>query len=92
LHVSQTTETLATVLFLLGISAGSLIVGPSSEELGRTLVYLIPSMFYLCFTLGDALTPNFGAQIAFRFLAGLFASSALLIYGGSLVDLYTIEE
>ncbi|THX49569.1 MFS general substrate transporter [Aureobasidium pullulans] len=92
LHVSQTTETLATALFLLGISAGSLVVGPLSEELGRNPVYLVPSMFYLCFTLGDALTPNFGAQITFRFLAGVSASPALSIYGGSLADLYTTEE
>ncbi|THX05580.1 MFS general substrate transporter [Aureobasidium pullulans] len=92
LHVSQTTETLATALFLLGISTGSLVVGPLSEELGRNPVYLVPSMFYLCFTLGDALTPNFGAQITFRFLAGVSASPALSIYGGSLADLYTTEE
>ncbi|KAI5246394.1 MFS general substrate transporter [Aureobasidium subglaciale] len=87
-HVSQTAETLATALFLLGISVGSLVVGPLSEELGRNPVYLVPSMFYLCFTLGDALAPNFGAQISLRFLAGLSASAGLSIYGGSLADLY----
>ncbi|KEQ90800.1 hypothetical protein AUEXF2481DRAFT_48534 [Aureobasidium subglaciale EXF-2481] len=87
-HISQTAETLATALFLLGISVGSLVVGPLSEELGRNPVYLVPSMFYLCFTLGDALAPNFGAQISLRFLAGLSASAGLSIYGGSLADLY----
>ncbi|KAG9566916.1 MFS general substrate transporter, partial [Aureobasidium melanogenum] len=91
-HVSQTSETLATALFLLGISLGSLIVGPLSEELGRNPVYLVPSFLYLCFLLGDALSPNFGAQIAFRFLSGLASSSTLSIYGGSLADLYTTEE
>lgn len=91
-HVSETSETLATALFLLGISIGSLIVGPLSEELGRNPVYLVPSLLYLCFTLGDALVPNFGGQIAFRFLAGLSASSTLSIYGGSLADMYSPEE
>jgi len=91
-HVSQTSQTLATALFLLGISAGSLIVGPLSEELGRNPVYLVSTMFYLCFTLGDALAPNFGAQITFRFLAGLFSSPALSCYGGSLADMYDTEE
>lgn len=91
-HVSETAETLATALFILGISCGSLIVGPLSEELGRNPVYLVSSMIYICFTLGDALAPNFGAQITFRFLAGCFASPALSIYGGSLADMYSIEE
>lgn len=91
-HVSQTSETLATALFLFGISAGSLVVGPLSEEFGRNPVYLVSSFFLLCFTLGDALAPNFGAQITFRFLAGLFSSPALSIYGGSLADLWNMKE
>lgn len=91
-HVSQTSETLATALFLVGIASGSLIAGPLSEELGRNPVYLISTAIYLCFTLGAALSPNFGSQITFRFLSGLFSSPALSIYGGSLADLYPIDE
>ncbi|GAB7338437.1 hypothetical protein MBLNU457_4725t1 [Dothideomycetes sp. NU457] len=91
-HVSETAQTLATAMFFFGISAGSLIVGPLSEELGRNPVYLVSSIFYLGFTLGDALAPNFGGQITMRFLAGLFASPALSCYGGSLADLYETEE
>jgi DHA1 family multidrug resistance protein-like MFS transporter len=91
-HVSQTSETLATALFILGISAGSLVVGPLSEELGRSPVYLVASFLYLCFTLGDALSPNFAAQLVFRFLAGISASSTLSIYGGSLADMWDNEE
>jgi DHA1 family multidrug resistance protein-like MFS transporter len=91
-HVSQTSETLATALFILGISLGSLVVGPLSEELGRSPVYLVPSFLYLCFTLGDALSPNFAAQLIFRFLAGICSSSTLSIYGGSLADMWNNEE
>jgi DHA1 family multidrug resistance protein-like MFS transporter len=91
-HVSQTSETLATALFILGISLGSLVVGPLSEELGRSPVYLVPTLLYLCFTLGDALSPNFAAQLIFRFLAGISASSTLSIYGGSLADMWNNEE
>jgi DHA1 family multidrug resistance protein-like MFS transporter len=91
-HVSQTSETLATALFILGISLGSLVVGPLSEELGRSPVYLVPSFLYLCFTLGDALAPNFAAQLVFRFLAGICSSSTLSIYGGSLADMWDNEE
>jgi DHA1 family multidrug resistance protein-like MFS transporter len=91
-HVSQTSETLATALFLLGISAGSLVVGPLSEELGRNPVYLVPTFLYLCFTLGDAISPNFAAQVIFRFLAGICSSSTLSIYGGSLADMWDNEQ
>jgi DHA1 family multidrug resistance protein-like MFS transporter len=91
-HVSQTSETLATALFILGISLGSLVVGPLSEELGRSPVYLVPTFLYLCFTLGDALSPNFAAQLIFRFLAGICSSSTLSIYGGSLADMWDNEE
>lgn len=92
MHVSETSETLATALFLIGLSLGSLVAGPLSEELGRNPIYLISSAFYLCFTLGAALAPNFGAQIAFRFLSGIFSSPTLSMYGGSLADLFSIEE
>jgi DHA1 family multidrug resistance protein-like MFS transporter len=91
-HVSRTAEDVSTAMFLLGISAGSLVAGPLSEELGRNPVYLVPSIFYLCFTLGDALAPNYAAQIVFRFLAGLCASPTLSIYGGSLADIFETHE
>ncbi|KAF1346944.1 major facilitator superfamily domain-containing protein [Delphinella strobiligena] len=84
-HVSQTAETLATALFLLGLAAGSPVLGPLSEELGRNLVYLLATPLHLCFQLG-------AAQISFRFLAGVFSSAALSLYGGSLADLWSGEE
>lgn len=88
LHVSEEAETLSTALFLFGIAAGSCIVGPISEQIGRNAVYLPSVAIYLCFLLGSGLAPNFGAQLAFRFLSGLFSSPTLSLYGGSMADLY----
>ncbi|GAB7348639.1 hypothetical protein MBLNU459_g7011t1 [Dothideomycetes sp. NU459] len=91
-HVSETSETLATALFLVGLASGSLIAGPLSEQFGRNPVYIVSSFVFLCFTLGSALAPNFGAQLAFRFLSGVLSSPTLSLYGGSLADLFTDSE
>lgn len=91
-HVSETAETCATGLFLIGLSTGCLIAGPLSETYGRNPVYLFSSFAFLCFTLGAALAPNFGAQITFRFLGGACSSPTLSIYGGTLADLFTTRE
>lgn len=91
-HVSQVAETVSTALFMIGIATGALFVGPLSETVGRNPTYLVFTLLYLCFTLGSALSPNYGAQLAFRFLSGLTSSPALSVYGGSLSDLWTKEE
>lgn len=91
-HVSETSETLATALFLVGLATGSLISGPLSEQVGRSPIYIVSSFFFLCFTLGAALAPNFGGQLAFRFISGVFSSPTLSMYGGSLADLFNDSE
>lgn len=91
-HVSETSETLATALFLVGLATGCLIAGPLSEQFGRNPIYILSSLFFLCFTLGTALAPNFGGQLALRFISGLFSSPTLSVYGGSLADLFNDTE
>lgn len=46
----------------------------------------------MCFLLGCALAPNFGAHITFRFLAGLFGSTPLTVAGGTIADLWNPLE
>lgn len=46
----------------------------------------------MCFTVGAALSPNIGAQLAFRFLAGLFGSTPMVCAGGTMSDLWTPFE
>lgn len=92
MHVSEEAETLATALFMIGLASGALVAGPISETVGRNPVYFISMAVFCCFTLGAALSPNYGAQITFRFLSGVFSSPTLSMYGGSLADLFTPEE
>lgn len=47
---------------------------------------------YMIFIMASGLAPNIGAQLAFRFLAGLFGSTPLVCAGGSMSDLWTSVE
>jgi multidrug resistance protein len=91
-HVSEVTESLATGLFLVGFGLGSLFAGPISETVGRNPVYLITLVIYMIFIMASALSPNIGAQLAFRFIAGCFASTPLTCAGGSLSDIWSPME
>lgn len=83
LHVSEVAESLATGLFLIGFGLGALYAAPFSETFGRNPVYIVTLVLYMIFVMASALAPNFGAQLAFRFLAGLFGSTPLTCAGGS---------
>jgi DHA1 family multidrug resistance protein-like MFS transporter len=90
--VSPTAESVSTAIFMLGLSAGALFAGPLSETVGRNPMYLFSTVLMMCFTLGAALSPNYGAILAFRLLSGIASSPSLSIYGGSLADLFDNKE
>jgi MFS family permease len=91
-QVSEVVESLATGLFLAGFGAGALFAGPISEAVGRNPVYIATLSLYMIFIMASALAPNIGAQLAFRFIAGLFGSTPLTCAGGSISDLWTPLE
>lgn len=86
--VSEVTESLATGLFLVGFGVGALFAGPISETIGRNPVYIATLTIYMIFIMASGLAPNIGAQLAFRFIAGCFASTPLTCAGGSISDLW----
>lgn len=90
--VGQVAESLATGLFLIGFGAGGLTAGPLSEEFGRNPVYISTFALYMIFIMASGLSPNFGAQCAFRFIAGYFAATPLSCAGGSINDLFNARE
>lgn len=92
LGVSPVAESLATAMYLIGMGAGTLVCGPFSETFGRNLVYIGSLIFFLAWELGAALSPNIGAQIIFRFLAGSFASPCLTVAGGTIADVWNPLE
>ncbi|GME37265.1 mfs general substrate transporter [Neofusicoccum parvum] len=90
--VSEVVESLATGLYLAGFGAGALFAGPISETLGRNPVYIVTMTLYMIFIMASGLAPNIGAQLAFRFLAGLFGSTPLTCAGGSISDMWDPME
>lgn len=86
--VSEVAESLATGNYLIGFGCGTLLAGPLSETLGRNFIYMGSLVAFMCWIVGCALAPNFGAQITFRWLAGFFGSPSLTVSGGSIADLY----
>ncbi|ROW02512.1 hypothetical protein VMCG_06004 [Cytospora schulzeri] len=89
LGVSEVAESLATGLYLVGMGLGALVAGPFSEAFGRNAVYMGSMAVFMIWIMASGLAPNFGAQIAFRFLAGCSASTPLVCSGGSIADLYS---
>jgi multidrug resistance protein len=90
--VSEVTESLATGLFLVGFGFGALFAGPISETVGRNPVYIVTLAVYMIWIMASALAPSIGAQLVFRFLAGLFGSTPLTCAGGSISDLWNPME
>ncbi|KAJ5336566.1 uncharacterized protein N7506_004588 [Penicillium brevicompactum] len=90
--VSEVVGSLVTGVYLLGFAAGSLVSGPLSEILGRNAVYAGSLTLFMIFIMGSALAPNIGAQLAFRFLAGIFGCPPLTCAGGTIADLWNPLE
>ena len=90
--VSAVTESLSTGLYLVAFGVGSLVSGPFSETVGRNPVYITTLLLFSIFIMAAALAPNIGAQLAFRFLAGLFGCTALTTFSGSIADLWAPTE
>ncbi|KAE8148890.1 major facilitator superfamily domain-containing protein [Aspergillus avenaceus] len=91
-HVSEVVASLATGVYLLGFAAGSLVSGPLSEIVGRNAVYIGSLTLFMIFIMASGLAPNIGAQLAFRFLAGIFGCPPLTCAGGTIADLWNPLE
>ena len=91
-NVSEVVASLATGIYLLGFAAGSLVSGPLSEILGRNAVYIGSLTLFMIFIMASGLAPNIGAQLAFRFLAGVFGCPPLTCAGGTIADLWNPLE
>ncbi|KAI3032960.1 hypothetical protein CBS147353_1407 [Aspergillus niger] len=90
--VSEVVAALFVGIFLLGFATGSLISGPLSEILGRNAVYLVSTSLFMIFVMGSGLSPNTGAKLAFRFLAGVCGCPPLTCAGGTVADIWDSKE
>ncbi|EED15797.1 conserved hypothetical protein [Talaromyces stipitatus ATCC 10500] len=91
-HISDVAATVPFSLFLLGLGFGPMLAAPLSENFGRTSSYVISLPIYALFTLGAGFSHTFGALVACRFLAGIFASPPLVVGAGTIADIWKPEH
>ncbi|KAJ6160684.1 hypothetical protein N7470_004080 [Penicillium chermesinum] len=91
-HVSLEVAILTCSIMVCGFAVGPLIWSPLSEIIGRRPVYIISLTLYVIFNIPCALSPNIGGVLACRFLCGVFSSSGLSLAGGTIADIWDMED
>jgi multidrug resistance protein len=91
-NVSLEVATLTCSIMVCGFAIGPLLWSPLSEIIGRRPVYIISLTLYVIFNIPCALAPNIGGLLVCRFLCGVFSSSGLSLAGGTIADIWNIEE
>lgn len=89
---SDTVLALTLTIYLLAWALGPLAFAPLSEMYGRRWVINISSVIFTAFSIGCIFAKSTGQLIAFRFLAGIGASTPISIAGAVIADLYILEE
>ncbi|TRM63626.1 major facilitator superfamily domain-containing protein [Schizophyllum amplum] len=92
LHASQEVVNLSVACFVIGFGLGPLFFAPLSEVIGRRPVYIISIFFYFIFTLPSALAKNAATLVISRQIAGIASSAPMCNVGGSVADIWSIEE
>ncbi|KIM36325.1 hypothetical protein M413DRAFT_20550 [Hebeloma cylindrosporum] len=92
LGIQQEVTNLTVTMFVMGFGIGPLFMAPLSEVFGRTPIYITSMFFYFIFTLPSALAKNSATLVIGRLLAGIAASAPMCNVGGSIADVWAIEE
>ncbi|EYE92228.1 MFS transporter [Aspergillus ruber CBS 135680] len=90
--VSLEVAILTCSIMVCGFAVGPLLWSPLSEIIGRQWVYIISLGLYTIFNIPCALSPNIGGLLVSRFLCGVFSSSGLSLAGGTIADIWDIED
>ncbi|KAJ5899405.1 hypothetical protein N7495_004149 [Penicillium taxi] len=91
-NVSEEVAILTCSIMVCGFAVGPLLWSPLSEIIGRRPVYIVSMSLYTIMNIPCALSPNIGGLLASRFLCGVFSSSGLSLAGGTIADIWDIEE
>ncbi|KAM0466146.1 hypothetical protein ACHAPV_001099 [Trichoderma viride] len=89
---SDTVLALTLTIYLLAWALGPLVFAPLSEIYGRRWVMNISSVIFTAFSIACIFARSTGELIAFRFLAGIGASTPISIAGAVIADLFILQE
>ncbi|GJE85841.1 MFS general substrate transporter [Phanerochaete sordida] len=92
--ISDVAATLGLALFVAGYGIGPMFLSPLSEipQFGRTTVYMLAMLVFVCIQVPTALSKNLGALLPLRFLAGFVGSPPLATGGASVADMWAPED
>lgn len=74
--------------FVMGLGCGPLLLGPTSEFMGRKPVLHGGFLLFLLLNLPVAFAPHIALHLAFRFLTGFVGSGFLSVSGGAITDIF----
>ncbi|RFU75250.1 hypothetical protein TARUN_6992 [Trichoderma arundinaceum] len=89
---SDTVLALTLTIYLLAWALGPLVFAPLSEMYGRRWVINTSSVIFTAFSIACIFATSTGELIAFRFLAGIGASTPISIAGAVIADLFILQE
>ncbi|ODQ65525.1 polyamine transport protein [Nadsonia fulvescens var. elongata DSM 6958] len=91
-HVSQTLAFSGLTFYLLGLAAGPMVAAPISELMGRKVIYITTLPISMLFVMAVGLAKNIETILVCRFFAGFFASPPMAVAGGTITDIWELEE
>src|SRR4051812_10663103 len=92
LDTSTTTVQLSVTLFIIGVAAGQLTLGPVSDGRGRRGLLVGSAIVFTLTTLLCALTTNGPSLVALRFVEGLAVGCGVAVGRATIADVATGEE
>lgn len=90
-HKAEVVTTLGLTLYLLGISAGGLILAPLSEMLGRKPVLVVCQFLSMILIIPCGVGKTFVTLLVVRFFGAIFAGATISLSPGIIADV-TNEE
>jgi MFS transporter, DHA1 family, multidrug resistance protein len=79
LHTTPAQAQLTLALFMIGLAAGQLVMGPASDRFGRRPVMLVGLFAFSLAGIGCTLSVSIDQLVAFRFLQGMGSSVGSVI-------------
>lgn len=90
--VSEEVSLLTITVFVVGFGVGPLVFAPMSEVFGRQPVYASTLLMAVVLTIPGAVAKNIGTLLVTRAIDGIAFSAPIVLVGGTLADLWTVEE
>jgi multidrug resistance protein len=90
--VSNEIALLSITVFVIGFGVGPLVFAPMSEVFGRRPVYVLTLLAAVIFIIPGAVAKNITTLLITRAIDGIAFSAPIVLVGGTLSDLWKVEE